>query len=132
MKTAITFTVDTDTLRGVTDSHLHALWHIAQANPAPMHDRDACALVGDLSAEIVRRWLLGAPVELYQHQATHHHWHTLVQHGNWRGPGGTWLPHDSTSRDGITWLPGSFELKPASADACTPPAPAADAHNAGS
>ncbi len=109
MKTAVTFHIDTDNLRGVPDVRLHALWHICQANPAPMHDRAACELVGDIGAEIVRRWLSTAPAEQYAHQPGLHDWHTLQQHGNWRGPGGTWLPHDAESR-------------PPGADACTAPA----------
>lgn len=94
MQTTITLTVDTDHLTSVQDSRLHALWHVAQANPAPMEDRDAGDLVQAITMEIVRRWLKHAPVELYHHQPTNHYWHTLQRHGNWRGPGGTWLPHD--------------------------------------
>ena len=106
MQLNITLTVNTDTLRSVEDSHLHALWHVAQINPAPLHDRDACELVADITAEIVRRWLKSAPTERYTHQPTNHHWHTLQQHGNWRGKGGTWLPYDG---------PASID----GADACT-------------
>lgn len=95
MKTAITISIDTDSLDNVTDSHLHALWHIAQANPAPMGDRDACDLARAVSVEIVRRWLQNAPVELYAHQPENHYWDTLHKHGNWRGPDDTWLPYDS-------------------------------------
>lgn len=107
MQTTITLTVNTDTLRSVEDSYLHALWHMAQLNPAPLHDRDACDLVADVTAEIVRRWLKNAPTDCYTHQPTNHYWHTLQQHGNWRGPGGTWLPHERTP-------------DATSADACSP------------
>jgi hypothetical protein len=93
----ITLTIDADRLASVEDAHLHALWHVAQANPAPHGDRSACALVEVITAEIVRRWLQQAPTERFKHVPTAHHWRTLVQHGNWRGPGGTWLPHDATS-----------------------------------
>lgn len=94
---SITFDINPDGLRSVTDEHLHALWHIAQANPAPQGDRDACNLVGCITNEIVRRWLKTTPTEQFNHTPAAHHWSTLVQHGNWRGPGGTWLPHDVTS-----------------------------------
>lgn len=90
----VTFDVRLDTLASTTDAHLHALWHIAQANPAPHGDRDACALAEALTAEIVRRWLQQAPTERFAHQPTDPHWKALVRHGSWRGPGGTWLPHE--------------------------------------
>jgi hypothetical protein len=93
----ITLTIDPDMLRSVTDEYLHSLWHIAQANPAPQGDRDAGNLVGGITAEIVRRWLKAAPAEQFNHTPTAHHWTTLVQHGNWRGPGATWLPYSAST-----------------------------------
>jgi hypothetical protein len=40
---------------------------------------------------------------MFEHVPGHQYWHTLVQHGSWRGPGHTWLPHDDASRaDTIT------------------------------
>lgn len=107
MQLNITLTVDTDTLHSIEDSYLHALWHMAQINPAPSHDGDACDLVADITAEIVRRWLKRAPTEQHTHRPWSHHHHTLQQHGSWRGPGGTWLPHDR--------MPAAPD-----ADACTP------------
>lgn len=43
--TTITFTVSTDDMGRMDDAHLAQFWHIAQANPAPFGDRDACDLV---------------------------------------------------------------------------------------
>lgn len=106
MNATITLTVNTDHLSSITDHHLHALWHAAQASPAPMHDRDAGELVQAITFEIVRRWLKDAPVELYRHQPTNHYWHTLVQHGKWNGPGGAWMPHPAdTSATGAATTP---------------------------
>lgn len=93
----VTLTINADTLSRVTDEYLHSLWHVAQANPAPVGDRAASELVGAITAEIVRRWLQSAPVDQFHHTPGAHHWHTLVQHGNWRGPGATWLPYSATS-----------------------------------
>lgn len=66
--TRITFDIDADQLASVTDSHLAALWHISQANPAPYGDRDACELARAVGVEIVRRWLNATPPEMYAHQ----------------------------------------------------------------
>ncbi|MCK6427405.1 MAG: hypothetical protein L6Q75_20310 [Burkholderiaceae bacterium] len=68
----VTFEIDPAGLRTVTDSHLAALWHVSQANPAPHGDRDACALAGAVTAEILRRWLAETPPDLYAHQAADH------------------------------------------------------------
>ena len=81
MKTVITITVDTDSLSGYTDSYIAQLWHVAQANPAPHGDRDACDLVANLSFEIIHRWLARAPVELYSHQPRHFAWRGLQDVG---------------------------------------------------
>lgn len=93
----LTLTVDTDALASVSDTHLHTLWHAAQANPAPFGDLEAGELVQAISMEIVRRWLAAAPVELHQHQPTQHYRQTLRLHGSWRGPGGAWLPHQAAT-----------------------------------
>jgi hypothetical protein len=88
----VTFDINTDALASVTDSHLSALWHVSQANPAPHGDRVAGELAGAIGAEIVRRWLADVRPELYAHQPGDHHWQTLVRHGAWTGPGSTWQP----------------------------------------
>ncbi|HMW21961.1 MAG TPA: hypothetical protein PKC59_00895 [Burkholderiaceae bacterium] len=89
----VTFDIDPAGLASVTDSHLAALWHIGQANPAPHGDRQAGELAGAVGFEIVRRWLAACAPELYAHQPGDHHWKTLLQHGLWAGPGGAWVPH---------------------------------------
>lgn len=89
----ITFDIDADRLTSFTDSHLAALWHIAQANPAPHGDREAGELAGAVGFEIIRRWLSATPPELYAHQPSDHHWKTLHRHGLWAGPGGAWVPN---------------------------------------
>lgn len=71
MKTTITFDVDTDRLPHYTHEHLAQLWHVAQANPAPFGDRNACHFAEQVGREIVRRWLAAAPVALWTHQAAH-------------------------------------------------------------
>jgi hypothetical protein len=71
MKLHITFDLDSDRLPHYTDEHVAQLWHIAQANPAPYGDRNACRFAELVGREIVRRWLAVAPVALWTHQAAH-------------------------------------------------------------
>jgi len=71
MKTAVTVVIDTDDLRSLEDRALAAYWHVAQINPAPFGDPDACKLADDLRAEILRRWLQAAPVDIFSHQGHH-------------------------------------------------------------
>lgn len=91
MKHSITIEIDADGLRTVTDSYLAQCWHVAQANPAPSHDRDAGQLAEQIGREIVRRWLAAAPVELYTHQGDTHYWDILRQNGKWVD--GVWTPN---------------------------------------
>ena len=78
--TTITFTVNTDNMGRMDDAHLAQLWHIAQANPAPFGDRDACEFAEHVGREIVRRWLASTPPELWTHQGRHvPHAHDLAQ-----------------------------------------------------
>lgn len=81
MKTSITFEIDTDNLSGYTDEHVAALWHVAQANPAKLGDRDACDLAEAVGYEIIRRWLKNAPANIYSHQARHFEWKGLQDVG---------------------------------------------------
>jgi hypothetical protein len=69
--TAITFTVATDMLSNYTDEHVAALWHIAQANPAPFGDPEACAFAEQIGREIISRWLGTVPPALWNHQGRH-------------------------------------------------------------
>lgn len=69
--TSITFHVDADNLSRFTDEHIAQLWHIAQANPAPFGDAQACDFAEQVGREIVRRWLATTPPELWNHQGRH-------------------------------------------------------------
>ena len=69
--TSITFQIDADKLPHCTDAYLAQLWHIAQANPAPFGDAQACDFAEQVGREIVRRWLTTTPPELWHHQGRH-------------------------------------------------------------
>ncbi|MDH1675842.1 hypothetical protein [Comamonas aquatica] len=69
--TSITFQIESDKLPHYTDAYLAQLWHIAQANPAPFGDAQACELAEQVGREIVRRWLATTPPELWHHQGRH-------------------------------------------------------------
>ncbi len=89
----ISFRIQADQLDGVTDEHLHALWYIAQANPAPYGDQEAGSLVFAITDEIVKRWLAHAPADRFNHQISDRYHLTLQRHGSWTGPAGEWVPH---------------------------------------
>lgn len=80
MKHQVTVTIDTDGLRNYTDTHLASLWHVAQANPAPIEDRDAGELAEKIGREIIARFLSNTRAELYAHQGEHHYWTALTEH----------------------------------------------------
>lgn len=71
--TTITFAVNTDpaSLGHFTDAYIAQLWHIAQANPAPFGDATACEFAEAVGREIIRRWVVGTPPELWAHQGRH-------------------------------------------------------------
>ena len=69
--TSITFQIEADKLPHYTDAYLAQLWHIAQANPAPVGDAEACEFAEQVGREIVRRWLATTPPELWHHQGRH-------------------------------------------------------------
>lgn len=93
MKTAITFSIDTAKLDGYTDQHIAQLWHIAQANPAPITDRDAGELAESIGREIIKRWLQALPPELWAHQGRHYYSCILSDNGSWQGPDHKrWVP----------------------------------------
>lgn len=71
MKTTITFEIDTDDLTSFTDQHLADLWHVAQANPAPFGNRDACWAAEYVGREIIRRFLSNTAPNLWSHQGAH-------------------------------------------------------------
>lgn len=73
----ITITIDTDSLTGFTDRHLATLWHVAQANPAPMEDVAAGRVAEAIGREMIHRFINAAGPELYSHQGHHAAWHRL-------------------------------------------------------
>lgn len=77
MKTTIAFEIDTDSLHSYDDSYLAQLWHIAQANGAPIEDRAAGKVAEHIGREIVRRWLASVPPALWNHQGRHADWCVL-------------------------------------------------------
>jgi hypothetical protein len=81
MKATIAFNIDTDSLQGYNDDHLAQLWHIGQANPAPIQDRAAGELAEKIGREIIRRWLGGVPPALWSHQGHHADWCVLHKVG---------------------------------------------------
>lgn len=91
-KQTVTIEVDLSVLGGCTDEHLAMLWHVAQANPAPFADKDACELVERLTFEIVRRWLGKVPPSLYTHKPTSYYWERLRHLGKWDKDMG-FVPH---------------------------------------
>lgn len=71
MQVSITFELDTARLTHYTDSHLAQLWHLAQANPAPFADLQACRFTEEVGREIIRRFLAATPPDLWNHQGVH-------------------------------------------------------------
>lgn len=83
MKTKITIEIDTDRLSTYNDRALANFWTVAQANPAPLEDRDAGELAELVGREIIRRWLKTVDPELWSHQGNHYFWNILQKHGSW-------------------------------------------------
>ena len=71
MKLDVTITVDTNALSSADDRYLAALWHVAQANPAPIEDRAAGRVAEAIGREIIRRFLATTPPLLWDHQGSH-------------------------------------------------------------
>lgn len=71
-KAAITIAFDLDALPDYTDAFLAQLWHVAQANPAPIADAAAGDIAERIGREIIKRWLAGTPADLWSHQGRHH------------------------------------------------------------
>ncbi|SPK73080.1 conserved protein of unknown function [Cupriavidus taiwanensis] len=90
MEHHVTFHIDTERLQGYTDSHIASLWHIAQANPAPLNDLDAGELAEAIGREIIKRWLCWAGAPLWDRQGHHHYWDALKDHCWWDGE--RWVP----------------------------------------
>jgi hypothetical protein len=77
--TRVTIDVDDDQLTRYADAHLAALWHVAQANPAPHGDPNAGRLAERIGREIIRRWLHAVEPELWHHQGRHYYWAELCR-----------------------------------------------------
>jgi hypothetical protein len=98
MKTSIIFNIDTDALDNYTDQYLATLWHIGQANPAPIEDNDAGVLAEAIGREIIRRFLAATQPPLWDHQGRHHYWCALTDHC--RLVDGKWAPK-SAQENGV-------------------------------
>jgi hypothetical protein len=88
-------------------SRLALAWHVAQANPAPHGDKAAGELVEYIGREIIRRWLVNVPAEVWHHQGRDHYWSELTKLAKYKpgGPGGTpewdagtWVPTDDVDQ----------------------------------
>ena len=69
--TTIKFKVNTDDLWHMEAAYLAQLWHIAQANPAPFGDVQACEFAELVGREIIRRWVCAESPVLWTHQGRH-------------------------------------------------------------
>lgn len=107
-KISIEIEIDTSKLSTCSDLRLALLWHVAQANPAPIGDYAAGNAVFHLGREIVSRWLMTIKPELYCHQESHHYWGELIKMATYQppaeavGPGGV---RDTDAFYRGTWYP---------------------------
>jgi hypothetical protein len=99
----IPITFDIDHLHNYTDEFLLTLWHVAQANPAPIGDHQAGDIVTKLGNEIIRRWLHGVEAPMYHHQPHHNYWWALTRIATYEPPTGV-QPGDPDWRNG-RWIP---------------------------
>lgn len=102
-KHTISIEIDTTALSRCTGPHLAALWHVAQANPAPRGDHTAGELAAAVGFEIIRRWLRNTEPELHHHQAKDYYWNELRQLGKWRD--GEFVPGGTVGLDGRVVAP---------------------------
>lgn len=92
MRTTVTFVIDSDILPDYSDEQIAQLWHIAQANTAEFGDVNACHLAEYIGQEIIRRWLVGIPPELRNHQGSNIK--NPVAMGKKAQPDTTWITTD--------------------------------------
>ena len=78
MNVEIAITIDTDALTHLSDAYLACLWHVAQANPAPIENREAGDVAEKIGREIIRRFLANTPPTLWDRQGRHAEWHELM------------------------------------------------------
>ncbi|HZM82920.1 MAG TPA: hypothetical protein VFC19_44965 [Candidatus Limnocylindrales bacterium] len=83
----VTIEIDTDKLGSLTDKYLALLWHVAQANPAPLGDYFAGEAVLKIGREIIGRWLQQVPPQLWTHQECHHYWRELTRFASYQPAG---------------------------------------------
>ena len=91
MKTEITINIDTNALNSLPDDYLACMWAIAQANPAPIDNRDAGEVAEAVGREIIRRFLKQVDFPLWHHQGKHAFWTALIPLGKWKD--GEFVPH---------------------------------------
>lgn len=108
MKGTITIEIDTDRLESLRDEHLAALWHVTQANPAPIDDRQAGQLTEHVGRAIIARFLRRTPPLLWVHQGHHADWVELqaAKDGTSAAPLYSAPPESSTRVDrdeGLPW-----------------------------
>ena len=72
MNIEITFQINTENLPSYDDQHLVSLWHIAQANPTPIDNREAGEFTEHVGREIIRRFLAHVEPPLWEHQGRHY------------------------------------------------------------
>lgn len=83
-KHEVTIEVDEALLAKVNDETLAFWWRLAQHNPADQFaDKEPGQLAMRVGWEIIRRWLKGAPVEMYRHQQENYYWDKLRRVGKW-------------------------------------------------
>ncbi len=97
MKQTISFEIDTDKLKSCTDTYLAQLWHIVQANPAGIENKEAGEIAEHVGREIIRRFLANTSPELWAHQGRHHYWDTLAKHGSWEN--GVWKARSDNNKE---------------------------------
>jgi hypothetical protein len=100
--TRITIEVHDDRLASYPDAYLAALWHAAQANPAPHGDPSAGRLAERIGREIIRRWPRATEPELYHHQGHSYYHRQLCRFARFQPGDGE--PGSPTWHDGV-WLP---------------------------
>lgn len=83
--TEITIRIERGELRRYTDEFLATAWHVAQANPAPIQDKEAGELAEDIGREIIRRWLRGTEPGMWHHQGRHYAQMNLTRFAKYDG-----------------------------------------------
>ncbi len=102
MKTEITISINTDALDGLTDEYLACLWATAQANPAPIDNKEAGEVAEFVGREIIRRFLKRAGLPLWTHQGQHAYWMELRKLGTWKY--GEFVPNTAPEAEPCTSL----------------------------